>query len=131
MIVFLISLFCLSFVVMAVMIGFKMAEIQTGRKYLFFNSQSDEAVLRAYRNTRNFLKRWNWRTLTLFYHFILEKVEDFFLNIYRRIRNKLTKPVKLVKGEGKLPEDTKGSSFYLKNIQEHKENNRPESEDSK
>ncbi|HZS43020.1 MAG TPA: hypothetical protein VFA52_02255 [Candidatus Paceibacterota bacterium] len=124
--IFLISIFSLSFLVLVAMIGFKVVEIQTGKKYLFFSQRGDQLVREGHHSLRNFFRYWNLRALRMIYHFVLEKLEEFFLGLYRRLRGKLTKPVKMVKGEGSLPEDKSSTSFYLKNIQEHKENNRPE-----
>ena len=115
------SLLILSLLAMVVMIYMKMVEMRTG-KHLIFNDKSDQFVASSYAGTRKFFHRWNWRTMRLFYHFVLEKIEDFFLNIYRRTRRKFDKPVSLVKGQGDLPTEKSDSSFYLKNIQEHKDN---------
>ncbi len=102
------------------MIGLKMAEEKSGKKLTLISSRADQWLIRTGRKIDGVLYKVNWRTMVLLYHFILEKVENLFLIIYRQIRNKLTKTVNLVKGEGKVNEEKSSTSFFLKNIEEHK-----------
>ncbi len=119
------SLLIVSFLAMMGMVYLKLTETRTGKSYLFFNKKSDQFVENSYTGAKKFFHRWNWRTIQLLYHLVLEKIEDFFLNIYRYTRKKFDKPVSMVKGQGDLPTEKSDSSFFLKNIEEHKNNNKP------
>jgi hypothetical protein len=116
------SLLIVSFLAMMGMIYFKSMEIRTGRNFLSFGQKSDSILESKIVSTKTFLQRWNWRTVNLLYHFVLERVENFFLRITHYVMSKFSKQVRMVKGQGSLAEEKPSSSFFLKNIEEHKNN---------
>ena len=122
--IFALSLLVVTFLAMMAMIYFKRRVLATGREYLFFNEKSDEWLRRNYLNSKKFFAHFNWRTISLFYDYLLGRLENFFLNLYRYLRRKVDKPVNLVKGQGEVEVEEPKESFFLKNIEESQENDK-------
>jgi hypothetical protein len=94
------TLLIISFLAMVAMLYFKRVEIRTGRQYLFFNERTDQWVEHGQQRINRFFYRWNFRTISLYYDFLLTKLENVFLSLYRYIRKRFDRPINMVKGRG-------------------------------
>ena len=95
-------------------------EIRTGRQYLFFTPTNDVLLQRFLRSIKIFSRKWNLKTIKLLYYLLLEKLEKLLLSAYRFIRQKLDRPINMVKGQGQAIEDYKNSRF-LETMREDKD----------
>ncbi len=118
----LLAILVISLLVMIGMIYMKSVEVKSGRDLLFFNDKTDLLIERNIQFLKRSFRHWNFKTIRLLYNFTLEKVENLLINTYHYVRNRFNKQVDLVKGRGSLKEEKKDASFFLKNIEEHKNN---------